>query len=125
MKRLLLVVVATYISLMSLAQKTRITGTVINKTTQQPLVGATVSTKERSVKTDDNGKFAIDVSPGQELKVTYVGMRPFSIKLKNEANVSIEMEEGASELDQVVVVGYNTQRKIDLTGAVSVVRQKM
>lgn len=122
MKRLLLVTTLLYLTAVAFAQRSKITGSVISKVTQTPLNGATVSSKGRAVTTDEKGQFTIDASVGDELTVTYVGMKPTVLKLRNTDNVSIELEEGASQLDQVVVVGYNTQRKVDLTGAITVVK---
>ena len=122
MKRLLLITTITLLTLIASAQKTKISGIVINKTAQTPLVGSTVSTKTEATKTDENGRFSIEAQTGDELTISYVGMKSTVVKVRNNSALSIELEEGASQLEQVVVVGYNTQRKVDLTGAVSVVR---
>src|SRR5947209_7056069 len=122
MKRLLLVSTIVLLSQIALAQKAKLSGSVINKSTQLPLSGATVTTNGNAVKTDDKGQFSIEAQTGDDLSVSYVGMKTVTIKIKNGAPLSIELEEGSSQLEQVVVVGYNTQRKVDLTGAVSVVR---
>ncbi|MFL5742981.1 MAG: SusC/RagA family TonB-linked outer membrane protein [Flavisolibacter sp.] len=122
MKRLLLVSTILLLSQIALAQKTKLSGSVINKSTQLPLLGATVTTNGNAVKTDEKGQFSIEAQTGDDLSVSYVGMKTYTVKIKNGASLSIELEEGSSQLEQVVVVGYNTQRKVDLTGAVSVVR---
>jgi len=122
MKRLLLITTMLYLSIVAFGQKTKITGTVFNKSTQSFLVGASVATKDNVVKTDEKGQFTIEAAPGDDLTISYVGMKSTTIKVTNGASISVELEEGASQLEQVVVVGYNTQRKVDLTGAVSVVR---
>jgi TonB-linked SusC/RagA family outer membrane protein len=72
--------------------------------------------------TDASGKFSIEASSGDDLSFSYVGMKPFTIKIEGASqNLTIEMEETVKEEDVVVVTGYTTQRKKDLTGAVAVV----
>src|SRR4029079_11025319 len=72
--------------------------------------------------TDESGKYSIAASPGDNISFTYVAMKPVTIKITGtEQNLSGEMEAGVKEGEQVVVVGYTTQRKQDLTGAVAVV----
>ena len=106
------------------AQSKTITGMVVGKTTGQPLSGVSVTVKNKTVLTDDNGRFSISFSPGNELIVSYVGMATQRLKLTGESqNLSIVLEAGQSaNLDEVVVTGYQTQRKIDLTGSVAVVK---
>src|SRR6476619_5654972 len=111
MKRLLLITTMLYLSVVAIGQKTKISGTVFSKSTQTFLVGATVATKDNVVKTDEKGQLTIEAAPGEELTISYVGMKPTTVKVANGAPVSVELEEGASQLEQVVVVGYNTQRK--------------
>ena len=122
MKRLLLVTTMLYLSVVTFGQKTKISGTVFSKSSQTLLVGATVATKDNVVKTDEKGQFTIEATPGEELTVSFVGMKPATMRASSGSPLSVELEEGNSQLEQVVVVGYNTQRKVDLTGAVSVVR---
>ena len=121
MKRLLLVTTMLYLSVVTFGQKTKISGTVFSKSSQTLLVGATVATKDNVVKTDEKGQFTIEATPGEELTVSFVGMKPATLRASSGSPLSVELEEGNSQLEQVVVVGYNTQRKVDLTGAVSVV----
>lgn len=105
-----------------MAQQKTVAGTVTGKADRAPLVGVTIQAKNRSVQTDAAGKFSIPASAGETLTFSYVGMKPFTLKVTGaEQNVSVEMEEGAKEGEQIVVVGYTSQRKRDLTGAVAVV----
>jgi TonB-dependent SusC/RagA subfamily outer membrane receptor len=74
------------------------------------------------VVTDANGKFAIEAAAGDEVTITHVGMIPVTIKLSaGMQDVTVELEEGQKELEQFVVIGYQAQKKKDLTGAVAVV----
>src|SRR5438045_6991800 len=124
MKRLLLIIAGLFFSLMIFAQQKMVTGVVLNKDNHSPLAGVTVTTKSKTVSTDANGKFSIEASAGENLTFSFVGMKPVTIKVKSADNLNVELEEGVSELDQVVVTGYQTQRKVDLTGAVSVVKTR-
>lgn len=111
-----------FTSMAVFAQQKTITGTVINKTTKAPLEGASVQGKSKTVVTDATGKFTIQAAEGDNLIVSYVGMKTATIKVTGGSLVlSVEMEEGVNVGDEVVVVGYTAQRKKDLTGAVAVV----
>src|SRR6185503_12135504 len=71
---------------------------------------------------DATGKFSIEAAPGDELKLTFVGRKPVTLKVTGGAlHFTVEMEEGAREEDVIVITGYTAQRKRDLTGAVAVV----
>ena len=107
----------------SFAQQKTITGTVTGKSDKVPLAGATVQTKSKTVITDANGKFSIDASPGETITISYVGMKTETVKVVAASqSFSIQLEEGVNDLDQVVVVGYSTEKKKDLKGAVTIVK---
>ena len=104
------------------AQQKIITGIVTGKTDKSPLAGVSVQSKGKTTLTDASGKFSIEASPGDNLTFSYVGMKPAAIKVSGgDQNLLIEMEEGVKEGEQIIVVGYTSQRKQDLTGAVAVV----
>lgn len=106
----------------SFAQQKTITGTVTSKTTNALLQGVSVQARNKTVVTDASGRFSIAASPGETITLTYVGMNPQSFKVTNATqNTNVTMEEGISDLNQVVVTGYKSERKKDLTGAVSIV----
>ena len=126
MKRSILSVVALSISAVAMQAQDLVTvrGTVLSKADEEPLIGATIvseSSKEGAV-TDIDGMFTIQVPEGSNIKVTYVGYNP--VTLKAAPDMTIELSENQELLDEVVVVGYQTVRKADLTGAVSVVSTK-
>ena len=103
----------------------KITGTVLDAT-GMPVIGANVMVKgtTNGTITDMDGKFSLDVEEGATLVVSYIGFANQEIKVGNQVNLSITMKEDAEALDEVVVVGYGTQKKVNLTGAVSVVSSK-
>ena len=108
------------------AQTESITGKVIDEKSQ-PLPGVSVTVKETNAgtSTDANGSFTIQAKKGQNLQFSYLGKQPQEIKISAESSLTITLkEQDASSLNEVIVTGYMTQKKADLTGAVSVVTAK-
>lgn len=120
MRKLVYLIAFLLFSLCAFTQE-RITGQVVKSTNREPLVGASVTSKRSSVTTDSLGRFTIMAAAGDELTISYVGMRTSTIKVKGSQSLSVELQEAEAQLEQVVVTGYSAQRKIDLTGAVAVV----
>lgn len=85
----------------------------------EPLVGVTVTEKggKNTVITDIDGNFSITVKPKSQLELSYIGFVPTTVQAK--PNMTIKMVEDGKELNEVVVVGYGTQKKANLTGAVT------
>ncbi|MEO8413628.1 MAG: SusC/RagA family TonB-linked outer membrane protein [Ginsengibacter sp.] len=122
MKKLQILLPLLLMVLFSFGQTKTITGTVTGKTDKIPLAGVTVSSKSGSVQTDADGNFSIIASVGDDLTFTYIGRKPTVSKITGDTrSLSIEMEQVAKEEEEIVVVGYTSQRKKDLTGAVAVV----
>ena len=93
----------------------------------EPLVGVTVKVKnsKKAVVTDLDGNYSLDdMKKGDVVELTYVGYAPKTVKIEDSSSYNIRLQEIASELDDVVVVGYGSQKKVNLTGAVSVVQAK-
>jgi TonB-linked SusC/RagA family outer membrane protein len=88
-----------------------------------PLIGVTVSVKGGNlvVQTDKDGNFSFDVADSAVLIITYVGYKPQEVNVSGQSGLLITMEEASNELDEVVVVGYQTRRRGDLSGSLSVV----
>lgn len=100
-------------------------GTVISKADDEPLIGASIRSEiatANGATTDFDGQFTINVPEGSNLTVSYVGFKPVTVKAAPE--LTIMLEENTAVLEEVVVVGYSTEKKSDLTGSVSVVRMK-
>jgi TonB-linked SusC/RagA family outer membrane protein len=105
------------------SQKT-ITGKITNATTKEPLAGASVLVKGTSsgTQTDMDGKFTLVLpATGSTISVSAVGFKTREMAVGENATFDIELTEGIDPLDEVVVTGYTSQRKKDITGAVSVV----
>ena len=107
------------------AQTTKVTGTVVSADDDSPVIGASVvvaGTTTGTV-TDYNGAFTLDVPSGAKtLIISYIGMESVQVPVK--PIVSVVMKSDAQDLDEVVVVGYGTQRKKDVTSAISKVGGK-
>ncbi|WP_417443150.1 TonB-dependent receptor [Joostella sp.] len=92
-----------------------------------PLPGANVLEKGTSngTQTDFDGNFSLNVSSGDAtLVVSYIGFTTKEVPLNGQNSITITIEESAAALDEVVVIGYGTQKKTDLTGAVSSLKAK-
>ena len=98
-------------------QSKKITGTVSDA--MGPVIGASVVVKGTSngVATDFDGKFSLNVNPGQTLVISYIGYITKEVKVDSKTSYSITLEEDKKMLDEVVVVGYGTMKKSDLAGA--------
>src|SRR4029079_3804179 len=117
--RVSLLLLCTLYASLTFAQERRITGTITDDK-QAPLMGATVSVKgtKLATTTDAAGKFAINV-PGNErtLVVSYVGMQSREIAIGSSDVVSTSLTPSAGTLTDVVIVGYGTSRRANLTTA--------
>jgi len=87
----------------------------------EPVIGATVQeqgTKNVAV-TDLDGNYTLKLSGGQQLQFSYIGMKAQSVNAKGKSVVNVTLEDEATALDDLVVIGYGTVKKRDLTGAVT------
>ncbi|SDS23503.1 TonB-linked outer membrane protein, SusC/RagA family [Formosa sp. Hel1_31_208] len=106
------------------AQNINVTGTITETSTGIPLPGVNVLVKNTSkgASTDFDGKFVLnDVSINSVLVISYLGYKTKEITVTNAEPLFITLDEDSESLDEVVVIGYGTQRKKEITGAVSVV----
>ena len=104
-------------------QKKIITGTVVDSN-GEAVIGANVLVKgtTNGTITDMDGKFSLEVAEGAMLLVSYIGYGDYETKVGNQSNLSITLKEDSKALDELVVVGYGTMKKKDLTGAVGAVK---
>lgn len=115
---------ALYMPFSMLAQNQKQISGTVSDTEGAPLSGVTVAIKKTSkgVSTDDNGRFKIDAASGDFIVFSYLGFNTKEIAVGASNSVDIKLEKNTSALGEVVVVGYGTQKKVNLTGAVSSVR---
>ena len=101
-------------------QSINVTGLVVDAA-GEPVIGASVVEKgtTNGIVTDVDGKFTLSVKPGAILKISFVGYQPQEVKAT--PTMKIVLKEDTELLDEVVVVGYGTQKKANLTGAVTTV----
>jgi len=108
------------------AQDIPVAGTVTVEKTNEPLTGASVKIKGTvtSVLTDENGRFSLKVSPAGILVISHVGYETLEMAVNNRRTINISLVSTSAALDEVLVVGYGTQKKVNLTGAVDVISNK-
>ena len=102
-----------------------ITGTVVQASDNEPIIGATVTVvgTKTGTATDLDGRFTINVpNANSMLNISYIGMSPVTVKAEN--GMLVQLNSNAQDLDEVVVVAYGTAKKSELTGAVSQVTSK-
>ncbi len=101
-------------------QKHQITG-IVKDTKGEPIVGASVVEKgtTNGIMTDVDGHFVLSVKNGSSIQVSSVGYKPVIISMNGRSTFEIEMSEDSKTLNEVVVVGYGTQKKSDITGSVT------
>lgn len=111
---------------LSYAQKIPISGTILSGVDNQPVIGASVVEKGTTNGTvsDLDGKFILNVNPDAVMVVTYVGFTPQEIRVNGQKVIQVTLNEDVQALSDVVVTGYMTQKKADLTGAISVLDTK-
>jgi TonB-linked SusC/RagA family outer membrane protein len=103
----------------------KVTGKVVDAT-GAALIGATVGVKngKNLAVTDVNGAFTVTVPENAVLLISYIGFQTQEVPVAGKTELTITLKEAAGSLNEVIVIGYGTQRKKDLTGAVSVISAK-
>jgi len=124
-KSVLLIFLGVFLMQFTFAQR-NISGTITSASDKTPLSGVSVIVKgtTNGITTDTNGKFFLNVPAGATLVVSFIGMRTKEIKVEDQTVINLSLEEDVFGLAEVVVTGYGTMKKSDLTGALSSVRSK-
>jgi TonB-linked SusC/RagA family outer membrane protein len=119
MKKLSLLLMLLSASWFSGISQTRVTGKVINTENSTPVEGASVQVKgtSKGTRTNADGNFSIEAASGQTLVLTGIGFTPKEV-IVSGTFMEISLQSTASNLSEVVVVGYGTQRRTNLTGSV-------
>lgn len=111
---------------LSPSDKNKLSG-IVRDVTGEPIIGASVFVKGTKIGTITNvdGEFSLDVPANSTLMVSYIGFATREIPVKNHSNLKITLDEDAAHnLNEVVVVGYGTQKKASVTGAIASVTTK-
>ena len=106
------------------AQQVNVNGIVKDAALGETVIGASVMVKgtKTGTVTDLDGNFHVECAPGSTLVISYIGYKTQEVKASD--NMEVTLQEDANDLQEVVVTGYTTQRKADLTGSVAVVSTK-
>jgi TonB-linked SusC/RagA family outer membrane protein len=98
----------------------KVTGTVLSESNGEPLIGVNILVKGSTLgtMTDLNGIFTIKAKIGETLRVSYIGYEAQNVKVTG-GNLTIRLKENEKLLDEVVVIGYGTQKRKDITGSIS------
>lgn len=105
-------------------QKINVTGKVIENSTKEPIIGASVIIKGTTsgTMTDVDGTFQLDVAKGATLTISYLGFRTQELPVTGQSSFTIAMDEDAEQLDEIVVIGYGQVRKGDATGSLTSIK---
>ena len=110
------------------AQNITVKGTVVDGQTEEPIIGASIFVVgESTIGTisDIDGNFSLNVPPSSTLSISYIGYITHKVKATRDGEFfSIQLREDSKTLDEVVVVGFGTQKKENLTGAVGIATSK-
>lgn len=121
-ERLTMILACLFLSIGTALAQTRVTGVVTSSEDGEPVIGASVKVKGASVGavTDMDGVFTLEVKPGTELTISYLGMTPKTVKAAN--NMRVVLEPDNKTLQEVVVTGYGSARKLGtIAGSVETV----
>ena len=123
--RLLLIMWGLLLSLSAFAQQITVKGHVVDAT-GEPVIGASVieGKSTNGTITDIDGNFSLNVSANSTLTISFVGYKTQTVSVNGKTALKVTLQEDTEVLDEVVVVGYGTMKKSDLTGAVSFVGVK-
>ncbi len=104
----------------------KISGRVLDEA-GEPVIGATVQEKgtNNGIVTDADGKYFLNVRPGATIEVSFLGYQKQSKKIGSSATMDFALKDESQSLNEVVVVGFGTQKKINLTGSVATIDSKV
>ncbi|MFA6084502.1 SusC/RagA family TonB-linked outer membrane protein [Mucilaginibacter sp.] len=121
--RALCLLLCCMVSSLVVTAQTKHTGRVTGSDDKLPVVGATVRVKGTTIgtQTDVNGQFSLNVSPGNVLVFSYLGYITQEVTVGASDNIPVVLQAGNNTLNEVVVTGYTSQRKKDISGSVSTV----
>jgi TonB-linked SusC/RagA family outer membrane protein len=122
-KRIICLMILCMLTTLFVAAQTRITGKVIGGDDRQPILGAAVAVKGTSTGTltDAEGRFSMSANQGDILVISYLGYKNSEVAVGDQRNYTITLDPSATSLNEVVVTGYSSEKKKDITGSVAVV----
>jgi TonB-linked SusC/RagA family outer membrane protein len=124
MKTRIIFLLTILLSVAISAQEIKITGTISDSTDNLPIPGASILIKgtSKGLSADFDGNYTIEANKGDILQFSSIGFKTMEVIVKNQTIINVVLEGDVQSLDEVVVVGYGTQRKVDLTGSIVTVK---
>ncbi len=126
MKTKIILLLLFLISVCGFSQNITITGVVTSSEDNMPIPGVNVIVQgtTRGTSTDFDGNFSIQASKGEILEISYIGFRTKLITIASQNVINVVLDVDVESLDEVVLVGYGTQRKADLTGSIVTIKSQ-
>ncbi len=125
-QRIFTIAMLSWMTLAAFAQTLTVTGVVMAQDEPDPVIGANVMVKGTTsgTITDVDGNFTIQAKAGDVLQVSFMGYKPFEVKVTNAGPIRVTLVPDNVQLQEVVAIGYGTMKKSDLTGAVTSVKSE-
>ena len=125
-QRIFTIAMLSWMTLAAYAQAITVTGVVMAQDEPDPVIGANVMLKGTTsgTITDFDGNFTIQANAGDVLQVSFMGYKPFEVKVSNAGPIRVTLVPDNVQLQEVVAIGYGTMKKSDLTGAVTSVKSE-
>lgn len=126
MRAKIILLILSLFSVSGFTQNLTVTGVVTSSDDNLPVPSANVIVKgtTRGVVTDFDGNYTINVTTGEVLEFSYIGLKTQNITVGSQTTINVSMETDAQGLEEIVVIGYGAQRKADLTGAISTIKSE-
>ncbi|WP_179351402.1 SusC/RagA family TonB-linked outer membrane protein [Winogradskyella vidalii] len=126
MKTKISLLLMLFFSFCAFAQQMEVSGVITSTNDGMPLPGVSIVIKgtTKGTTSDFDGNYSITVNNGDELEFSYIGFKTVTMTVTNQNVINVSLEDDVESLSEVVVVGYGTQKKADLTGAISTVKSE-
>lgn len=126
MKAKIILLLLTLLTVSGYTQNITVTGTVTSSEDSQPIPGVNVIVQgtSRGASTDFDGNYSIKVDSGEILEFTSIGFKTKTITVNNQSVINVALDIDVESLDEIVLVGYGTQKKSDLTGSIVTVKSE-
>lgn len=126
MKTKISLLLMLFFSFYAFAQQMEVSGVITSTEEGMPLPGVSIVVKgtTKGTTSDFDGNYSIAVDSGDELEFSYIGFKTVTMTVGSQNVINVTLEDDVESLSEVVVVGYGTQRKADLTGAISTVKSE-
>ncbi|MDN3491129.1 SusC/RagA family TonB-linked outer membrane protein [Winogradskyella bathintestinalis] len=126
MKTKISLLLMLFFSICSVAQQLEINGIVTSESDGMPLPGVNIIVQgtSRGTTTDFDGKYIININRGEQIEFSYVGFITQTVTVENQSVINIVLQDDIASLSEVVVIGYGTQKKADVTGAITTIKSE-